>query len=213
MSDNNDKRFEAQQQLAKKRLLKANNVQRRRLEKMVDKYESRARSELHTVNQQHHEIVRQAVVRDAVGADDLEVLEQIQQRVLSLKEQIKYTQSLAEPVRKRLSAKGLSTKIQESYRGPLDPLRYYTDPEIPGPVDEDVCKEETIGHPGLKTLKIRQCRSNPLWAEYERQCLDSKLDLDTLQNDAETLRAQVWALVTTDEILAALDAFKEKYLG
>ena len=199
-----DDHFEASQELAHKRLAKANNVQRRRFEKMADAAIHRAQAKQHGDRQEQRTIIEQAVVRKTMG-EDYDRLMAVRDRVLSLKAQIKLYQDAADPIRKRLALAGLDTS--QGYRAGRN-WDYYVNP-VPVDPDDQSCST-VIGDPTV-TLGIVHCRTKDAYVEYERKVLELDLEDDVLVDAGEQLRAAVWQLTTTDEIVAALNQFKERF--
>ena len=199
-----DDHFEASQELAHKRLAKANNVQRRRFEKMADAAIHRAQAKQQSDRQEQLTIIEQAVVRKTMG-EDYDRLMAVRDRVLSLKAQIKLYQDAAEPIRKRLAQVGIDTS--HGYRAGRN-WDYYVNPV---PVDpEDQSCSTVVGDPTV-TLGIVHCRTKDAYVEYERRSLELDLEDDVLTDAGEQLRAAVWQLTTTDEIVDAINKLKETY--
>jgi len=210
MSDNNQMtaKEQAQQEMQKRRLLKANNVQRRRFERMVGDYLGRALSVLNDVNNDHKEIVRQGVIRDALGGT-LDKLNARRDRILSLKRQIETEREGIDTLRQELVDAGLRASVSS---WGTDPLKYFTTPSVPV-VRDDTCEDKKVGDDALRELRFPDCRSNPLYIKYEAATLDVSLDEDEVRQDFEDLNAKIWQLVTTDEIVEAMNEFKEKWIN
>jgi uncharacterized small protein (DUF1192 family) len=205
---NNNERFEAQQHMAKQRLLKANNVQRRRFEGMASDLINKARRRTREIDRGVRKHAKQAVIKEVLG-DDLQLLLDYRERIQRLKQEIEQLQATVDKtVRPKIKAKGLhADKTRYS-----DPLDYFVDPPaVDEPDDDDVCKE-TIGDPLMDVFSIKECRGNPTWVKFEHKVLGLDLEADVMEQHGENLMAQVWQLVTTDEIVWALQAFREEWI-
>jgi hypothetical protein len=205
MSDINKE--ERAHQMAQRRLLKANNVQRRRFEKMADELVHRAERAQRELHNDELEILRQSVVRNAMG-DDYLLLMQLRRKIQKLKDQIEAAQAEAEPIKERLAAKGIYGG--GSYRNGYE---YYLDPDSTATEQaekRDTCRrvvgDETIN------LKIRECRGSEAYATFEQRKLAIVTDDRMLRDAGEDLRASIWQLVTTDEIRQALDNFRQEWI-
>jgi hypothetical protein len=200
---------QARAELAKRRLLKANNVQRRRFEKMADELITKAERRRREDEQDERTIIMKGVVKEIMG-EDLEKLLEIRRRVQSLKQQIEGYQEQAQPIKKRLIEKGLTggTYRYDTDRG----WNWYLDPDPVDPKeDEDVCAKKIVGDPNIR-LSIKECRGNDAFVRFEQRTLDLDLERDELEAAAEDLRASIWQLVTTDEIREALETFRKGYI-
>lgn len=199
---------EARAELAKRRLLKANNVQRRRFEKMADELIAKAEKQRRDDEQDERTIIMKAVVKEIMG-EDLDKLLEIRRRIQSLKQQIIGYQQQAEPIKERLIQKGLTggTYRYDSDRG----WNWYLDPAVEDQKeDEDVCAKKIVGDPNIR-LSIKECRGNDAYVQFEQRTLDLDLERDELDAAAEDLRASIWQLVTTDEIREALETFRKGF--
>lgn len=199
---------EARAELAKRRLLKANNVQRRRFEKMADDLIAKAERQRRNDEQDERTIIMKAVVKEIMG-DDLEKLLEVRRRIQSHKKQIIGYQMQAQPIKDRLIQKGLtgSTYRYDTNHG----WNWYLDPDAEDPKEsEDVCAKKQVGDPNIR-LSIKECRGNNAYVQFEQRTLDLDLEKDELEAAAEDLRASIWQLVTTDEIREALETFRKGY--
>lgn len=192
---------QAQADLAKTRLLKANNVQRRRFEKMADRVIAQSIDSLNTTNREDKTITEKALIREALGADYDKMIE-CRNRLLSLEAQKEGVRNILEGVKGRSIAKGITNSGYRSWN-------YYSNPTPPEP---DACSIE-VGDPTIQGLHIQQCRGNDLYVELEKKTLDLDDEKMDLELASEALRADVWRLVTTDEIVDAITQFKEKHIG
>lgn len=204
MSDkkNNDQVEAARQEMAQKRLLKANNVQRRRFEMMAEELVEKAKRRLSRDHNDERIMVKKAVIRDIMG-EDYDALMALRDRIRSHKRQIEEYKKMGESIRRKLEEKGIDCSRHRA-------MSYYLDPPIE---DEkrDMCNTE-IGDPTIQ-LDLRQCRGNDAFVEYEKRTLHLDEENRDLQYAAENLRASVWQLVTTDEIREELDIFREEFIN
>jgi hypothetical protein len=113
-------------------------------------------------------------------------------------------------VRRRLNKRGLkSTKATGGYRD-SDPLEFYTDPPAVDEKSEDVC-QVIVGNPMVQ-LRMMDCSNNPPYAEYEKSILSIESETDKYREAQDTLRRLIWGVVSTDEILDLIEAFKKEWL-
>lgn len=196
MADNNNtEAMQQREELARKRLLKANDAQRRKLEKMVDEIARRAAKSIAHEQGKTRVTIQKKMIRDTMG-EDLERILALRDRILSLDQQLGAERAKQRELVADAQAKyGLTCYIDS----------YYVSPK---PKAQDVCDDD----PDLDVqFIIRECRSNPTYAEFEALVLpmeDERIEFDL---DVENLRLTVWQAVTTDEIVEAIRNFREKW--
>lgn len=196
MSNNNEAAQQQRDELARKRLLKANDAQRRQSVKMMDEIRNRAKAQLNSEHMRIRNAVEKRVIRNAMG-EDLE-------RIIMLRDQILSMQERLEGERNRM--KSLVDKACKDHGLDIYGTRAYTEPRR---VEPDVCSTDV--DPG-NVFKIRACNSNPLYSKYRgevSQLEDTELDF---QLDAENLLMYIWQAVTTDEIVTAIQEFRERWV-
>lgn len=195
MSDKQNQ--EHQQEMARRRLLKANNVQRRRFEKMVDMLGGKAKRKISQDHQDEKRVLKEAIMLKHAG-EEFEALVEIRNRILKLKEDIQHYVDKADVIAKKMDKKGIILGMYD--------LRYYTSPTNSD--DNAYCKN--AGNPNVQGY-ILACRDNPVFVEYEAKTLYMDAESEELDLELEELRADVWHLVTTDEIRESITNFKERW--
>jgi hypothetical protein len=207
MSDNTqDKGFELQKQ----RLLKANNVQRRRYEKMFESVASEARRKASIDLNHQQKVVYNQVVEETLGHDLKELLAlraDIQKKKQELEELQKGER--VERIRDRLVKRGVKSRIQTGYRD-YDPLEFYTNPPAKDEKSEDVC-QVIVGNP-LVQARLFDFPNNKPYAEYMERARALSEAQDLLHRDIQDVEATIWQVVTTDEIVTTINNFKERWL-
>lgn len=198
MSDKHNKDHQ-QQEMARRRLLKANNVQRRRFEIMAEEAIERARAAQRDVRVQEKQALSDKIVKETMG-ENYHALMEIRRRVQRLKQEIKYLQDRGNTIFDVLRERGLSPN--GTYNN------YYLDPPANDSTRKDVCAQ-----PGDPTIDMRiiPCRTNPAYAKLEKAMLPLQHDHEILQEAADDLRMSVWQLVTTDEIKEAIEEFRDAH--
>lgn len=187
---------------ARQRLLKANNVQRRRFERMADEFAERAKQEIRNIEREHRKVVQRSLLEEAIGKEKLGKLIELRNQLLMIKEAKRRVIDEMKRMAVELRQVGVTTNYGFN--------QYYLDPEEPNDNDHDVCRDPNE-RPDVEAFTIQQCRGNDLYAKYERKLLqDNKKD--ELENDILQLRANVWSLVTTDDITEAIMNFRNKWL-
>lgn len=190
------------------RLLKANNVQRRFYVKEVEALTSRAASKARADADHKKAVVYNHHVQKAMGGE-LEKLLNTRALIQAHKQAILELQECA-AIRRRLNKRGLkSTKTTGGYRN-TDPLEFYTDPPAVDEKSEDVC-QVIVGNPQVQ-LRMMECSNNPPYALYEKSILSIESQTDNYREAQDTLRRQIWGVVSTDEILDMIEAFKTEWL-
>jgi hypothetical protein len=194
------------EKMARQRLLKANNVQRRRFEKMAETAVNTCSRHQHNVLRDKREAVYKQVVEETMG-HDLKVLLGMRDTVQSLKQQIDKVKEGAEKVRQRLVKRGISAS-SSSYRHPLN---YYIDPPAVDEKSEDVCVR-TIGNPHVQ-LRLMECSNNEPYRDYKERIASFDHEEEAFNAAADALMADIWALTTTEEIVEAINKFREEWNG
>lgn len=190
------------------RLLKANNVQRRFYVKEVEALTSRAASKARNDADHKKAVVYNHHVQKAMGAE-LEKLLNIRASIQAHKQAILELQT-CEAVRRRLNKRGLKSDVNDHYGRINDALDFYTRPPATDKKSEDVC-QVIVGNPMVQ-LRMMECSNNPPYAEYEESILSIESNTDNYREAQDTLRRQIWGVVSTDEILDLIEQFKKEWL-
>lgn len=202
---------ESNELLAKQRLLKANNVQRRRFEKLASEVINRAHSNQREVRTAKKAIIYNQQVEKAMGGE-LGKLLAIRGKIQAHKQEIiRLQKTETEGIRRRLNKRGLKTNsVVYSYRGDVDALDFYTDPPAVDEKSEDVC-EVIVGNP-LVQMRLMDCPNNPPYAQYKENISGLSATEIAFDDACEELRSDIWAVVTTEDIQNRLAAFKKLWL-
>ena len=190
---------------SQQRLLKANNVQRRRFEKVADELFARTSTKSRKDIQHAKDVVYNKVVEETMG-NDLKVLMKIRGQIQAHKQEIAKIVEAAEKVRTRLVKRGISVPRG----GYSNPLNYYIDPPVTDEKQEDVCVR-VVGNPHV-VLDLMKCDNNAPFAEYKTRIARIVVDEQVYKDACDKLRSDIWAVVSTDEIVAKLDAFRAVWL-
>jgi len=190
------------------RLLKANNVQRRFFVKEVEALTERAAQKARDDIKHRKEVVYNQHVQKAMGGE-LDKLLEIRSQIQAHKQAIIELQK-CESIRRRLNKRGLKSDVTEYYGRVTDALDYYTQPPATDKKSEDVCLV-TVGNPQVQ-LTMMNCRNNPPYAEYEQAISSIELDESMYREAIDTLRRQIWGVVSTDEILDLIAQFKKDWI-
>ena len=193
-----------------RKLLKANNVQRRFYVKEVDVLASQAERKHRQDMTDKKAVIYNQHVQMAMGGE-LQKLLDIRAQIQTHKQEIERlrTTEMAS-VRRRLNKRGVKNKVQEHYGRVSDALSYYTQPPMVDEKDEDICKT-IIGNPQVQA-SLMDCTNNPPYAEYERAIIGLETETALFNDEIGTLKRQIWGVVSTDEILDLIEAFKERWL-
>lgn len=185
------------------RLLKANNMQRRRFEKLADDAIWRAKAVQSTNNAHKKDVIYNQTVEKTMGADLQKLLElraEIQQAKLALEELTRK----AEPIRVRLNKRGIDTS--SSY-GNIQRFDFYLNPPAVDYKSTDVC-EKVVGNPMVQ-LRLMDCPNNKPYAEYQKNISSLIDEEEEFAAACEELRANIWSVVSTEDILGVLAEFKK----
>ena len=203
----------ANEALAKQRLLKANNVQRRRFEKLADEVINRANSNQVSVRSDAKAVLYNQQVEKAMGGELKKLLE-IRAKIQSHKQEIEKLRKIGD-IKRRLNKRGIKCSTSEgwdtNYRGvDYGHFDFYLDPPAVDEKSEDVC-ENIVGNP-LVQMRLMDCPNNPPYASYQEEI--SGLTATSLAFDeaCEELRSDIWAVVTTEDIQSKLTQFKGLWL-
>jgi hypothetical protein len=185
----------------RQRDLKANNVQRRRFEKLLkDDLAPRARTLVSTAKQDNKELVEQRLI--------LTVLDGSLERLMEIRSEILKLRAEANEIAEEAKQKGLSADNNRSYgRSEFD---FYVDPRT-SDLNADACvKPGIIDH--LRGFTVRRCPANPIYQLLERK-LEAERGRDVdLQFDVSELSQNIWGLPTTTEIMEKIESFKQKWI-
>ncbi len=191
------------------RLLKANNVQRRFYVKEVEALTAAAARKARQDIADKKAIIYNQHVQKAMGAELAKLLE-IRSKIQAHMLEIEKLQACPD-VRRRLNKRGLkSTKDRSGYGRTVDPLDYYTEPPSTDVKSEDIC-QNVIGNPQVQMVMM-ECRNNPPYAKYEDALTGVVMDEANYHEAIDTLRRQIWGVVSTDEILNLIAEFKSDWL-
>ena len=193
----------------KQRLLKANNVQRRRFEKIADEVICRGRTKSRNDITSQKAIVYNQHVQKAMGAE-LSKLLVIRRQVQEKKLEIQALQESAEPIRRRLNKRGVKAIGGNNYRNDFGYLEFYLDPPAEDVKNEDVC-QVIVGNP-LVQLRLMDCQNNKPYADYTEAISKLVVDEQAYTDACEQLRSDIWSVVSTEDITAKIDAFKKLWL-
>lgn len=199
--------------LAKQRLLKANNVQRRRFEKMADEVIGRASNKQRSDTSDKKQTIYNEVVEQAMGGELAKLLE-IRKQIQKHKQAIEELRKIPD-IRRRLNKRGIACKSGESwptnYRGvDYGHFDFYLDPPAVDEKSEDVC-EKVVGNP-LVQMRLMDCPNNPPYQKYLDRISDLETDRLEFDDACETLRSDIWAVVTTEDIQSKVTEFKQRWL-
>lgn len=195
MSDNNKQ---------VQRVYKANNVQRRRFERMAEDLAARAKSVRGHVDRDKRLIIYKDIVKKAAG-DDYKKLMHARHEIIRLKREIRAIREGMEPVLESLRDKGL--RCPDLYSHDTG-RKYYLDPAC-DEKKKDVCSQE-VGDPTVQ-LSMFECDKNPLYQTYQKACEPVADRTREMHLDHEALVAKIWTLTTAEEIQDAIEAFKTKW--
>jgi hypothetical protein len=192
----------------KQRLLKANNVQRRAYVKRFEVLAKRAKRFFLNDKRDAQARVENKLVEREMGADLdtlLDLRAQIQETKLKQAELVKQAEAVREELREK---KGLTIQSSSYGRSAWD---YYVNPPmVDTPDDPDVCKKD-LGNEDVQ-FTVRRCQQNPLYDELLKELTALTDKHMELENDIDRIPAQIWGVVTTDEILALLGEFQTKWV-
>ena len=191
------------------RLLKANNVQRRRFEKVADEVINRAHSKSRDDLNHTKGVLYNAAVEKAMGAE-LEKLLEIRKQIQKHKRAILALQE-TDDIKRRLNKRGIKTADGYSYRGSGCALHFYTEPPATDEQSEDVCEVIVGNH--LVQLRLMDCHNNKPYADYEQAIAGLVVDEQEFSDASDDLRSQIWGVVSTDEIMQVLADFRSKWLA
>lgn len=192
---------------AKQRLLKANNVQRRRFEKDADRLIKQAKSNNDEEVRDAKTRIENALVEDVMGPQLAELL-LIRSQIQQAKRTIAALGQDADKIRLELGERGLT--ISTSPWGDFG-MKFYTDPPVTDePDDPDVCKKD-LGNENVQ-FTILSCKQNPLVSKLEGLTASLTDQTWELDEDEITLRQKIWAVISTDEIVDALNTFRAKWV-
>lgn len=185
---------------AHERGLKANNVQRRRFEKMLsESYLPQAESRIQKERNQRKELAEQGLVLEVLDGS-LDRLVAIRQAILTLKNE-------AKDIAREAKEHGLAVQDNGYGRTPFD---FYIDPQE-SDVSVDACATPgAVDH--LRGFLIRRCENNPWYAKLERLMERERGRSIDLQFDATELSQAIWGCVSTEEIVAKIEEFKSKWV-
>lgn len=204
---------ESNDRLAKQRLLKANNVQRRRFEKLADEVISRANSTQHEVRQDSKATIYNQVVEKTMGGE-LQKLLTLRQQIQAHKQEIEKLRKIGD-IKRRLNKRGIKCSTDENWPTNYQGVNYghfafYLDPPAVDEKKEDVC-ENIVGNP-LVQMRLMDCPNNAPYAEYQENVSGLAATEMGFREACEILRGDIWAVVTTEDIQNALAKFKELWL-
>lgn len=180
--------------------LKANNVQRRRYEKMLNEMLApQARTQIDKARRNRRELTEQTIV--------LEVLDGSLERLVAIRQSILDLKAEAHEIATEATDHGLSVD-QGGYS--RSGIKYYTVP------DENDNNPDACTAPGvvdyLRGFSIRRCENNPWYTKLtsllERE-RGKSVDLDF---DVAELSLHIWGKVSTEEIMAEMEKFKAKWV-
>jgi hypothetical protein len=187
------------------RVYKANNVQRRRFEKLSEDLAARAKTVQRTVDRNERQVIYKEAIKEAAG-DDYHALMKLRFEIIKLKRQVKALQESAAPTIERLKDKGI--RGLNSYRDETGGFGYYLDPDTEEK-KKDICSQD-VGDITVQ-LQMFECPQNKLYAKYVEQCQPVEDRKQEMLRDHEELVAKIWTLTSAEEILEELDSFKNKW--
>jgi len=192
----------------KQRLLKANNVQRRAYVKRFEVLAKRAKRFFLNDKRDAQARVENKLVEREMGADLdtlLDLRSQIQDAKIKQHELVRQAEAVREELREK---KGLTIQSSSYGRSAWD---YYVNPPmVDTPDDPDVCKKD-LGNEDVQ-FTVRRCQQNPLYDELLKELTALTDKHMELENDIDRIPAQIWGVVTTDEILDLLMEFQTKWV-
>lgn len=198
--------------LAKQRLLKANNVQRRRFEKLADEVINRAHNKHRADVNDKQAVLYNESVEEAMGGELAKLLK-IRAEIQKHKQAIEKLRDISD-IKRRLNKRGIkcsSGPWGTNYRGTdYGSFDFYMDPPAVDEKSEDVC-ERVVGNP-LVQLRLMDCPNNPPYAQYLEKISTLEADRISFSEACEELRSDIWAVVTTEDIQSKLNGFKQAWL-
>ena len=190
---------EVKAQRAYDRALKANNVQRRRFEKMVnEEYRPTAQRKVANERNLRKELAEQGLI--------LEVLDGSLDRLLEIRTEILALKAEAGEIAAEAKEHGLS--VDDS--GYNYAFKFYTQPSK-GDINPDACTQPGINE-YLRGFTVRRCANNPWYEKLERLLERERGRSIDLDFDLTELRQTIWEAVSTPEITKAINTFKAKWI-
>lgn len=190
---------EVKAQRAYDRALKANNVQRRRFEKMVnEEYRPTAQRKVANERNLRKELAEQGLI--------LEVLDGSLDRLLEIRTEILALKAEAGEIAAEAKEHGLS--VDDS--GYHYAFKFYTQPNKDD-INPDACTKPGINE-YLRGFTVRRCANNPWYEKLERLLERERGRSIDLDFDLTELRQTIWEAVSTPEITKAINAFKAKWI-